>query len=106
MSNENVCSLYESVAEVTSEMLQAAKSQNWDILTELETTCADYVDQIRDFSEVEPSAGEAYKRKLLSIKLILANDREIRTLMAPWMMKLNNMLNPKRSNKPVQHLQM
>lgn len=106
MSNENVCSLYESVAEVTSQMLKAAQGQNWDALSELEVSCADYVEQIRDFDEVEPSAGEAYKRKLASIKLILANDREIRNLMAPWMMKLNNMLSPNRNNKPVQHLQM
>lgn len=106
MSNETVCSLYESVAEVTSQMLEAAQSQNWDALSELELSCANYVEQIRDYDEIESAAGEAYKRKLASIRLILANDREIRNLMAPWMMKLNNMLSPNRNNKPVQHLQM
>ncbi len=107
MSNENVCSLYESVAEVTNQMLAAAQNQDWDHLSELEVTCADYVEQIRDYDEVESSAGEAYKRKLASIKLILANDREIRNLMAPWMLKLNNMLSSgSKNNKPVQHLQM
>ena len=107
MSHENVCSLYESVAEVTNQMLQAAQNQEWDELSALEVTCADYVEQIRDFEEVQSTDGEAYKRKLKSIKLILANDREIRNLMAPWMMKLNNMLSSgNKNNTSVKHLQM
>lgn len=107
MSYEKVCTLYESVAEVTNQMLQAAQNQDWDELTELELSCADYVEQIRDYDEVQPEAGEAYSRKLKSIKVILANDREIRNLMAPWMMKLNSMLSAgSKNNTSVQHLQM
>lgn len=107
MSYENVCSLYESVAEVTNQMLKAAQAQDWDTLSELEVTCADFVEQIRDYDEVTPAAGDAYTRKLKSIKLILANDREIRNLMAPWMLKLNSMLNANsKSNTAVGHLRM
>jgi flagellar protein FliT len=107
MSYEKVCSLYESVAEVTNQMLQAAQNQDWDALSELEVSCADYVEQIRDYDEVLPDAGEAYTRKLKSIKVILSNDREIRNLMAPWMMKLNSMLSSSnKNNTSVQHLQM
>lgn len=107
MSSENVCSLYESVAEVTNQMLKAAQAQDWDTLSELEGTCAYYVEQIKDYDEVTSEAGDAYKRKLKSIKLILANDREIRNLMAPWMMKLNTMLNANsKSNTAVGHLRM
>jgi len=107
MSYENVCSLYESVAEVTNQMLKAAQNQDWDELSELEVTCADYVEQIRDYDEVQPEDGDAYKRKLKSIKQILANDREIRNLMAPWMLKLNNMLSSgSKNNTSVNHLQM
>ena len=107
MSYEKVCSLYESVAEVTNQMLQAAQNQDWDELTELEVSCANYVEQIRDYDEVQPEAGDAYKRKLKSIKVILTNDREIRNLMAPWMMKLNSMLSGgSKNNTAVQHLQM
>jgi flagellar protein FliT len=107
MSYENVCSLYESVAEVTNQMLQAAQNQDWDMLSELEVTCTDYVEQIRDYDELQPEDGDAYKRKLKSIKQILANDREIRNLMAPWMFKLNNMLSSgSKNNTSVKHLQM
>ncbi len=107
MSYENVCSLYESVAEVTNQMLKAAQNQDWDMLSELEVTCADYVEQIRDYDELQPEDGDAYKQKLKSIKQILANDREIRNLMAPWMFKLNNMLSSgSKNNTSVKHLQM
>lgn len=107
MSYENVCSLYESVAEVTNQMLKAAQNQDWDELSELEVACAVYVEQIRDYDEVQPEDGDAYKRKLKSIKQILANDREIRNLMAPWMLKLNNMLSSgSKNNTSVKHLQM
>lgn len=91
MGYMNVISLYESVAETTSLMLQAAQQQDWERLAELENCCADYADQIRSY-EGEPLPREAYLRKLSSIKLILENDKEIRNLMAPWMMKLNAML--------------
>jgi flagellar protein FliT len=107
MSYENVCSLYESVAEVTNQMLKAAQNQDWDMMSELEVTCTDYVEQIRDYDELQPEDGDAYKRKLKSIKQILANDREIRNLMAPWMFKLNNMLSSgSKNNTSVKHLQM
>jgi flagellar protein FliT len=107
MSYEKVCSLYESVAEVTNQMLLAAQNQDWDELAELEVSCANFVEQIRDFDEVQPEAGDAYSRKLKSIKMILSNDREIRNLMAPWMMKLNNMLSSgHKNNTAVKHLQM
>ena len=92
---------------LTNQMLAAARNHDWDKLSELEATCADYNEQIQDHAELEPLSGEAQTRKLQSIKLILANDREIRDLMAPWMLKLNSMLNGQSQNKQaVQNLRM
>jgi flagellar protein FliT len=100
MSYINVLSLYESVAEVTSQMLVAAQEQDWDKLAELEDYCGTYVEKLKAFEELEPLTGEAYARKLACIKQILADDREIRNLMAPWMVKLNAMLNGKYASQP------
>ncbi len=106
-SYENICALYESVAELTNQMLDAAKNHDWDTLSELEGVCAGYNEQIRDYADLEPLSGEAQSRKLKSIKLILANDRQIRDLMAPWMLKLNSMLNGQNpNNQPAQNLRM
>lgn len=93
MSYLNVLSLYESVAEVTGHMLLAAQEQDWDKLSELEGYCAQYVEKLKIYEQTEPLTGEAHARKLACIKRILADDREIRNLMAPWMVKLNTMLN-------------
>lgn len=98
MPYEDVLTVYESVAEVTNKMLLAARAQDWDKLTELESSCSEYVAQIQKCEEPEPMSGDAYLRKLSSIKVILANDREIRNLMAPWMMKLNSMLSTSRKS--------
>jgi flagellar protein FliT len=104
MQYDNICSLYESVAELTNQMLLAARNQDWDALSELEIRCADYNEQIRDYADLAPLNGDAQARKLKSIKLILANDREIRDLMAPWMMKLNSMLNNNRQSPQQQRI--
>ena len=107
MNYENICSLYESVAELTNQMLAAARNHDWDELSKLEAICADYNEQIQDHAELKPLSEDVQARKLQSIKLILANDREIRDLMAPWMLKLNSMLNGQsRNNQAVQNLRM
>jgi flagellar protein FliT len=99
MGYMNVISLYESVAETTNQMLHAAQKQDWDKLAELENCCADYAEQIKSY-EGTPMPQDAYLRKLSSVKVILENDKEIRNLMAPWMMKLNALLsNSQKMNK-------
>jgi flagellar protein FliT len=100
MSYINVLTLYESVAEVTSQMLVAAQQQDWDRLGELEGYCGTYVEKLKAFEELEPLTGDAYAKKLACIKQILADDREIRNLMAPWMVKLNTMLNRNHTESP------
>ena len=97
MSYLNVLSLYESVAEITSHMLLAAQEQDWDKLSELEGYCAQYVEKLKLHEQLEPLTGDAQAKKLACIKRILADDREIRNLMAPWMVKLNSMLNNNRA---------
>jgi flagellar protein FliT len=91
MNYHNTLSLYELVAEVTNQMLMAAKQQDWEKLTELEGSCSNYVEQLKTLEEDEPLTGDARARKLASIKQILADDREIRNLVSPWM--FNAMLN-------------
>jgi flagellar protein FliT len=89
---ENTVILYEEVAHITKHMLAAAQAQDWEKLATLEDHCAKYVERLKSFEYEPPLTGEAYTRKLASIKSILADDREIRNLVAPWMVKLNSML--------------
>ena len=92
MGHQNTIEIYESVALITKQMLLAAKQQDWETLSELETHCADYVAILKVTESALPLPSDIRERKLASMKSILADDREIRNLVSPWMKKLNYMM--------------
>jgi len=93
MEYQNTIALYEDVAELTKQMLSAARQQDWDKLTELETSCAQHVVHLKMIKEALPLAKDGRERKVASIKSILEDDREIRNLVSPWMARLNLLIN-------------
>lgn len=93
MEQQNIIEIYEVVAQLTNQMLLAAKQEDWDRLAELEVSCAQHVKNIKSIEDVLPLAKEESERKMASIKSILADDREIRNLVSPWMVKLNTLIN-------------
>lgn len=99
MEYHNTIALYEAVADLTNQMLQAAQQQDWDRLTELESNCALYVEQLKQTEDGSSLSADARERKVSSIKRILADDREIRNLVSPWMVKLNSMINSNHTEK-------
>jgi flagellar protein FliT len=90
MEHQDTIVVYETVAGLTKQMLLAAKQQDWDSLTELEAHCAKLVASLKLTESNLPSDIRA--RKLASIKSILADDREIRNIVSPWMLKLNSLM--------------
>jgi len=90
MEHQDTIMVYETVAGLTKQMLLAAKQQDWDSLTELEAHCAMLVASLKLTESTLPSDIRA--RKLASIKSILADDREIRNIVSPWMLKLNSLM--------------
>lgn len=100
MMSHEILSLYESIADNTGKMLAAAKTQDWEELTRLETASAQYIQILRNQEELKPLSSTDLEKKIASIKKILADDREIRNLVEPWMAKLSTMLNsPSRAQK-------
>ena len=95
---QQTIALYESIAALTSQMLQAARAQDWDKLGQLEQRSSECVAQLKALGPVTLS-GEARQRKVVSVKQILADDREIRNLASPWMLKLNAMMHGGQSDK-------
>lgn len=92
MSQQSSIVIYETVAGITKQMLHAAKQQNWDELAVLEASCADLIAKLKVEEDALPLAGDVRARKLASIKSILANDREIRNIVSPWMVRLNSLM--------------
>jgi flagellar protein FliT len=99
MDYQNTIQLYETVAKIMQQMLHAAKMEDWDKLTELEAFCAQHIAALKTIEDAQPLPTEALNRKVASIKSILADDREIRNLISPWMAKLNALMNTNQTER-------
>lgn len=93
MEHQDTIVIYETVAELTKKMLLAAQQQDWDALAELEANCAQQVATLKLTENALPLPSDMRARKLAIIKSILANDREIRNIVSPWMVRLNSLMN-------------
>ena len=94
MNSEQVISLYESVCDLTGQMLQAAQERDWENLATLESHCATHISALK---ADEPAAANLpaplRARKVEMIHQILRHDREIRDLTTPWMAELAALIN-------------
>ena len=94
MTSMEIISLYETVAEITDQMLAAARNADWEQLAALESRCSGQVDIIRQNEEPQqPLSVAARERKIRIIRKILADDREIRSITEPWMQQLAALMN-------------
>ncbi|MDR3393008.1 MAG: flagellar protein FliT [Sulfuriferula sp.] len=92
MNSEEVIGLYESVAQITRQMLAAARQGDWDHLATLESHCAGHVHTLQANEAPVKLSSELRNRKVAVIKQILADDREIRDITEPWMAQLSNLI--------------
>jgi flagellar protein FliT len=91
MTSAELISMYERIAKLTSEMVIAARTRNWDALSQLEDECADQSRLVEE-SPVPALTGEPRLRKVELLKQILANDRAIREITEPWMAQMENVM--------------
>lgn len=92
---DNTLPLYENMQRLSSEMLAAARLNDWDRLCLLERETAELREQLtrNDPFERQPTLDEASKaRKISLIRQILADDREIRSHTEPWMESVKTLL--------------
>lgn len=90
---QEVLSVYESMAELTGQMVDAASSSDWDRLVELESCCASHVENLRQSEAGVAFDGDYRVKKVALIKKLLADDRKIRDLTMPWMAQLSALIN-------------
>jgi flagellar protein FliT len=93
MNSQEIMSLYETVAVITNQMLEAARIGDWEQLAALESRCTSHVETIRNGESPVPLSGAVRERKVKIIQTILAHDREIRTITEPWMAQLSARMN-------------
>lgn len=93
MNSQEVISLYETISDITGQMLAAARTGDWERLTELESRCTGHVDALKREEPHMALPNIERERKVRIIKKILENDREIRTITEPWMAQLSALIN-------------
>jgi flagellar protein FliT len=79
---------YKAIENASRKMLEAAKSEDWDGVMHLESTCAVLIAQLRSRSRSAQLAPGERKEKTLIMQRILRTDAEIRTLAEPWLTDL------------------
>ncbi|WP_339937480.1 flagellar protein FliT [Undibacterium luofuense] len=87
-----IVTMYEHVATITAQMLNAAKERDWEKLSSLEDDCTREVERIRAHDFITPLTPELRQRKVRVIQQILSDDRQIRDITEPWMAELQQLM--------------
>lgn len=102
MNSSSVISNYESLADITGRMRDAATHGEWDKLVGLEQQCSRHVATMKPVDATAALDESARLRKIQLIKKILADDAAIRSNTEVWMEQLQRIMH---SNRQEQRLQ-
>ncbi len=83
---------YEAIEKASAEMLEAARTGNWDTVVKLEGACAVLIAQLKNAAQSSQLQQTEAKEKSRIMQRILLNDAEIRHLAEPWLEDLDHML--------------
>ncbi len=83
---------YEAIERASADMLDAARSGNWDEVVKLEGACAVLISQLKHAAKEQSLQAEESRLKSRIMQRILLNDAEIRHLAEPWLEDLESLL--------------
>ncbi len=83
---------YEAIEQASHDMLEAARSGNWDQVLKLEGACAVLISQLKSAAAQNPLGADEAQFKSRIMQRILVNDAEIRQLAEPWLDELDDLL--------------
>ena len=93
--NTHLLSYYEAIEQASADMLNAARSGNWDEVVKLEGACVLLISQLKHAAARDQLAPEEAQLKTRIMQRILLNDAEIRHLAEPWLEDLDKMMHGK-----------
>lgn len=92
MEASDAMQTYEILERTSRRMLAAARDSEWHLMVHLELDCVKLIEELPD-DEVRQQLDDAqHRRRHEIICRILADDAEIRDLVAPWMMQAKQFL--------------
>jgi flagellar protein FliT len=90
--NSVLMNYYEAIEKASQDMLEAARSGNWDHVVKLESACAVLIAQLKNTAAEQPLPADEAELKSRLMQRILVNDAEIRQLAEPWLEDLDDIL--------------
>ena len=98
-----VLSCYEQIADASGQMLNAARSADWDGLVEAEMKCANLISTAGVLSKCAAISPNGNLRRMQIIRRVLADDAEIRLLVEPRLATLEGFLHGRGNGRRVQN---
>ncbi len=93
---QRLLSTYECLTRTTGNMLNAARSGDWDKLVDLEKHCAELVTRMSEIESDDPLPEAVRSHKTQMLRQVLADDAAIRNITEPWLQQLGTMLGANR----------
>jgi flagellar protein FliT len=90
--NSTLLNYYEAIEQASQDMLEAARTGDWDHVVKLEGACALLIAQLKRTAAESPLGSDEAQLKSRIMQRILINDAEIRQLAEPWLEDLDNLL--------------
>ena len=87
--NTNLLNYYEAIEQASQDMLEAARTGNWDAVVKLESACALLISQLKHAASKRALGADEAQLKSRIMQRILVNDAEIRCLAEPWLEELD-----------------
>jgi len=94
--SQQLIDYYKAIEDSSRQMLDAAKSEDWDQVVRYEGVCALLIEQLRELAQGVTLKPDQRAEKTRIMQRILSNDAQIRYLAEPW-------LNHFEPNLGVQH---
>jgi flagellar protein FliT len=90
--NTTLLKYYEAIEQASQDMLEAARTGNWDHVVKLEGACAVLISQLKNAASNRQLTPDEAQLKSRIMQRILVNDAEIRNLAEPWIDDLDQLL--------------
>ena len=88
---DRLLNYYQAIEEASRQMLEAARSEDWDAVVRCEGVCAVLIEQLRFKARTEELPREDRAEKLKVMQRILRHDAEIRVLAEPWLSQFDQL---------------
>ena len=83
---------YEAIERASTDMLNAAKTGDWNQVVKLEGACVLLISQLKNAAREGDLDADAARAKSRIMQRILINDAEVRHLAEPWLHDLEQLL--------------